>query len=149
MALLSGMFPWQGGLLGGLPEIGGPGGYERLPPELEAQLAQEARDAAARRLGARGNLGGADMSLWNDAGPTLTQQIMPTAPGMSEQPAQTQVPAQAPALPAPTNGPAMSVAGIPTDISTQSRAPMSLAPPEPQIAPRAQVPVRLVKSAAR
>jgi hypothetical protein len=107
-----------GGLFEGLfPETGGgPGGYERLPPQLEAQLAQEAREAAAAQFRARNgqSRGTADMSLFTDpANPAMpmTQQIMPTMPFNGQQP-MPQMPQQAPALGGPINVPSLKVAGV-------------------------------------
>jgi hypothetical protein len=129
-----------GGLFGGMLEYGGPGGYERLPPELEARLAQEARDAAAgnfRRNNGRAQ-GTADMSLFNDptqAPPTLTQQMMPQLPfqGGFMPPPAMQPQASAPAMPAPINVPSLNVMSQPlgappameppTDISSRGRMP--------------------------
>jgi hypothetical protein len=111
MAVLN--FGRGGGIFEGLfPETGGgPGGYERLPPQLEAQLAQEAREAAAAQCRARNgqSRGTADMSLFTDQPQTLTQQIMPTMPFNGA----PQIPQQpAPSFGGPINVPSLKVAGI-------------------------------------
>ena len=131
MALLNFGGRDSGGLFGGLLEFGGgPGGYERLTPEAEAQLAQEARDAAANRNPVRR---GADMALYNTvaAPESLTQQIirlgMPaSSAGFSPMPP-----------PAAQSAPAFMPGGMDAGISVPIQAPqqnpigqpLSLAPP--------------------
>lgn len=128
MALLD--FLRSPGLLNGMLEYGGPGGYDRLTPEAEARLAQEAREAAAKAFAARNGrgagMGTADMSLFTDQPQpqeTLTQQMMRLSAGpsdgFSQQPSPQNVGGpgmqSAPAMPPPINVPSLKVAGVEDD----------------------------------
>ena len=144
MALFGGMFGnGSGGMFDGLlPEMGGPGGYDRLTPEAEARLAEEARMAAAMTNGKKGvRAGGADMSLWQDPqAETLTQQMLRLNPFVGPQMAG----AQAPQLP-PGTQPQQPMPQVPADgtiagggpwmqpgaAQSSPNMPMSLAPPNP------------------